>query len=94
MGDFNGDGKPDLAAANSGSRDDSSGAFTNSSVSVLLGKGDGTFQAPVNFDAGAFPRSVVAGDFNGDGKPDLAVANLGSCSQGSGSYTNTRLRWR
>jgi predicted NUDIX family NTP pyrophosphohydrolase len=66
VGDFNGDGKPDLAVANSGSP---------SSVSVLLGNGDGSFQAARNFDAGIHPLSVAVGDFNGDGKPDLAVAN-------------------
>ncbi|PYJ58989.1 MAG: hypothetical protein DME24_14380 [Verrucomicrobia bacterium] len=49
-------------------------------VSVLLGKGDGTFRPSVNFDAGIHPYSVVAGDFNQDGKPDLAVANAGSAN--------------
>jgi hypothetical protein len=44
-------------------------------VSVLLGNGDGTFQAARNFAAGIRPYSVAVGDFNGDGTPDLAVAN-------------------
>ena len=48
-------------------------------MSVLLGNGDGTFQPPsVDFAGGAHPRSVAVADFNGDGKPDLAVANAGS----------------
>jgi hypothetical protein len=47
-------------------------------VSVLLGNGNGTFQAAVNYGAGLFPNSVVVGEFNGDGKPDLAVANYHS----------------
>ena len=47
-------------------------------VSVLLGNGDGTFQNPVRFGVGAGPGSLVAGDFNGDGRTDLAVANYGS----------------
>ena len=47
-------------------------------MSVLLGNGDGTFQAAVNYPAGLNPFSVAVGDFNGDGKPDLAVANYGS----------------
>src|SRR5260370_2674137 len=46
-----------------------------SSISVLLGNGDGTFQAAVSYAAGSAPRSMAVGDFNGDGKPDLAVAN-------------------
>src|SRR5439155_13909145 len=68
VGDFNGDGKPDLAVANTGS----------STISVLLGNGDGTFQAAQTFAAGASPWSVTAGDFNDDGKQDLAAANFGS----------------
>ena len=66
-GDFNGDGRTDLAVANFGSND----------VSVLLGNGDGTFQDQVRYAAGTGP-SAVAGDFNGDGRTDLAVANDGS----------------
>src|SRR5262249_4411270 len=46
-----------------------------SSVSVLLGNGDGTFQAARNFTVGRDPTSVAVGDFNGDGLQDLAVAN-------------------
>ena len=67
-GDFNRDGKTDLAVANAGS----------DNVSVLLGNGDGTFHAAVNYDAGTSPSSVTTGDFNGDGKTDLAVANAAS----------------
>ena len=74
--DFNGDGKLDLVAAN--------GSFDTfapeGSVSVLLGNGDGTFQAAVNYDVGFLPLSVMSGDFNGDGKLDLAVANQKSNS--------------
>lgn len=83
-GDFNGDGKPDIAfisfPANSG---------TPGSVCVLLGKGDATFQAPVCYPVGipifiglqlAQPRPLVVGDFNGDGKPDLAILNVDSVS--------------
>ena len=51
-----------------------------STVSVLLGKGDGTFQTPTYYAVGngRGPESVTVGDFNGDGKSDLAVANEGS----------------
>jgi len=65
VGDFNGDGKLDIAAANAQSDD----------VSVLLGNGDGTFQAALNFAVGSGPGSVAVGDFNGDGKLDVAVVN-------------------
>jgi hypothetical protein len=68
VGDFNGDGKQDLAVAN----------YYSANVSVLLGKGDGTFLPAVNYAAGVGPDAVAVGDFNGDGKPDLAVANLGT----------------
>jgi len=68
VGDFNGDGKLDLAVANEGSNN----------VSILLGKGDGTFQAAVDYGAGSNPSSVAVGDFRDDGKLDLVVANDGS----------------
>ena len=45
---------------------------------MLLGNGDGSFQSAVNYGAGDEPRSVAIGDLNGDGNPDLAVANVGS----------------
>src|SRR5437899_10786734 len=75
VGDFNGDGKQDLAVANNRS----------DNISVLLGNGDGTFQPAANYAAGAcsgpnqrsFPWSVAVGDFNGDQVPDLAVATSG-----------------
>jgi hypothetical protein len=63
--DFNGDGTLDLAVANE----------AGGSISVLLGRGDGTFAGAVNYAAGASPRSVAVGDFNSDGVPDLAVAS-------------------
>lgn len=68
VADFNGDGKLNLAVANS----------TSNTVSVLLGNGDGTFQPRVGHAANSSPRSVLAGDFNGDGKLDLAVSNSGA----------------
>jgi hypothetical protein len=68
VADLNGDGKLDLVAANSGSN----------GVSVLLGNGDGSFQAAVSYATDTTPAAVVAGDFDADGKLDLAVANSGS----------------
>ncbi|MBZ5616670.1 MAG: FG-GAP-like repeat-containing protein [Acidobacteriia bacterium] len=68
VGDFNQDGHPDLAVTNSD-------AGTSNGVSVLLGNGDGTFQPHVDYATGTRPTSVVAADFNRDGKLDLAVTN-------------------
>ncbi len=42
---------------------------------MLLGNGDGTFQPQVTYAVGTIPTAIVAGDFNGDGHLDLAVAN-------------------
>lgn len=75
VGDFNGDGNADVAVANHGAP---SGEPQVSGVSVLLGRGDGTFQDPSNFDAGAAPLDVALGDFNGDGRADLVVTDQGN----------------
>ncbi len=52
--------------------------YDSNNVSVLLGNGDGTFQAAVNYDTGTGPRSIATGDFNSDGNTDLVVANTDS----------------
>src|SRR5262249_59918431 len=69
VGDFNRDGKPDLAVANR----------LSNNVTILLGDGAGGFSqaasSPVG--AGSFPRYMAVGDFNGDDKPDLAVVIVG-----------------
>jgi hypothetical protein len=79
-GDFNGDGKLDIAIANQSS----------STVSVLLGNGDGTFQAAKNSATGNGPTSLAVGDFNGDGKLDLVTANNADLSvllgKGDGTF--------
>src|SRR5947207_508967 len=75
VGDFDGDRVPDLAVANFGDSDPKVGDPGN--VAVLLGNGDGTFQAPQPFAVGTNPQFVAVGDFNGDRVDDLAVANFG-----------------
>jgi FG-GAP-like repeat len=72
--DFNNDGRLDLAAANSGV------------VSVLLGNGDGTFQAARTSATGAGPESVLAADLNGDAKIDLVTVNS-NYGNGSGGLS-------
>jgi FG-GAP-like repeat len=69
--DFNGDGKADLAIANSG----------DDTVSILLGNGDGTFTALSPLPAGgSMPWSLAAGDFDGNGTIDLAVTNFNNAN--------------
>lgn len=80
VGDFNGDGKLDLATANTRQ-------YEPGNVSILLGNGDGTFGPAVNYTAGTEPFSVAVGDFNADGKLDLAVANRGDGALDPGSLS-------
>jgi hypothetical protein len=75
VGDFNGDGKADLAVTAFQQTVPGTG-LQQFGVNVLLGNGDGTFQQSIGSGTGNEPLSVVVADFNGDGKPDLAVANV------------------
>ncbi len=71
IGDINGDGKPDLALTN----------YNSNTVSVLRNtglKGSISFATKVDFATGSNPCSVAIGDIDGDGKPDLAIANTGN----------------
>jgi hypothetical protein len=68
IGDFNGDGRPDVAVTNS----------TASTVSVYLSNGDGTVQEAATYAVGVHPSGIVSVDLNDDGVPDLAVTNQGS----------------
>ena len=69
--DFNGDGKIDLA--------ETTYVYLGSTqISVLLGNGDGTFQAQVSYPVSTYSTALHAGDFNGDGKLDLAITEIPS----------------
>jgi hypothetical protein len=81
IGDLNADGKPDLVVANQ------FGVNANM-VSVLLGTGGGAFAAPASYSVGILPLQSVIGDLNGDGKLDIATANL---EDGSASTTSVLL---
>jgi hypothetical protein len=68
--DFNGDGLMDVAVC------DNMGL--NSGIDLLLGNGDGTLKSAAYFPGGKSPVAMACGDFNGDGKPDLAIVNTGT----------------
>ncbi len=80
VGDFNGDGKPDLAVGNFVGI--ANIASSSNSVSVLLNQGNGTFGPQSTYATGKYTSSIAVGDFNGDGKPDLAVVNQGDNTVG------------
>jgi Bacterial Ig-like domain (group 3)/FG-GAP-like repeat len=88
VADVNGDGKPDLLVGNQNSKN----------IGVLLGNGDGTFGPVATYGSGpsAEPWSIAVADVNGDGKPDLLVADYNNSSgelgvllgNGDGTFQN------
>lgn len=86
-GDFNGDGQQDVASI--------AGYILSNAVTVLFGRGDGTFTNHVNHAALNYPYDIATGDFNGDGKPDLVFDSLNTpgavtilLGKGNGSFTS------
>ncbi len=90
VADFNRDGNDDLVVTLSNS------AVSNN-IAVFLGRGNGSFGSAISLASGGLsPVSVVTGDFNGDGNPDLATANLGSdtvsllAGNGTGGFSSAQ----
>src|SRR4029079_18949922 len=88
IADVNGDGALDLAISNAG---------TNAAIVVLLGNGDGTFQPEISSPTNSAHSSDSAvADLNGDGRPDIVVANTGNnggvsvlLGNGDGAFTQS-----
>jgi hypothetical protein len=81
VADFNGDGKPDVAAPVPVIT--TQGAY---GVAILLGNGDGTFQTPVVYPTTAASDAIAAADFNNDGKLDIAAGNSILLGNGDGTF--------
>ncbi len=86
VADFDGDKRLDIVITNYGTE----------SIGILMGRSDGTFSSPIILTTGydSFPRSIAVGDFNNDGRMDVAVANFGTSNiglffgSGDGTFLN------
>jgi hypothetical protein len=91
--DFNGDGQPDLAVSNPCEALPECTTESTGNVTILLGRPDGTFFVAPPVAVSNLPRALATGDFNGDGKIDIAVANYGATTvtillnDGHGGFT-------
>ena len=78
--DFNGDGQPDLAISEPCGAEPVCFSNTSGHIAILLGRHDGTFFVAPSITVANIPSALATGDFNGDGKIDIAVANSGGSS--------------
>jgi hypothetical protein len=80
IADVNGDGKADLVVSNLGinvgGAEFAAEGYQPGSVAVMLGNGNGTFQAPIQYQPFDYPGWTAVGDFNGDKTPDLAISQV------------------
>jgi hypothetical protein len=92
VGDLNGDGKPDVVVVSVPNIRPAGSKLISGTIAVLLNNGDGTLQPAVTYGVGEGVYSVSMGDFNGDGKMDLAVINgfgvMVLLGNGDGTFRN------